>query len=157
MFKTFHHHWLALELLNRHARISIIHKETGIPQQTLRNAYRHLHGKSAPAGALKFSTGGLTRNLKNYKEVTLFAVCFKSVHARSQETVIQKTINAFDLFKRFYPDSRLDFSGTWVIAKDIVALKVQVASCQHCNSAVLLHAREDGINRCTICKTNVQA
>lgn len=155
MFKSFHHQWLAIELLKRHAKISIVHKETGIAKQPLRNAYRNLHGKSANPGALKYSTRGLTRNFKNYKEVTLFVVCFKTVNARSQDTVIQKTIYAFDLYKRFCPFSKLDFSGCWVVAKDLVAKNIQLASCIHCNSAVLLHAREDGINRCGVCKTEV--
>ena len=74
MLKTFKQLSLALELLKRHARISIVHKETGIPKALLRNTYRDLHGRSSRPGALKYSTQGLTRTIKKYKGVTRFAL-----------------------------------------------------------------------------------
>jgi len=155
MFKSFHQQQLAFDLLKRQARIAIIHKETGIPKQPLRHAYREMHGQSAQSGAMKYSTHGLTRNLKQFKETTLFAMCFKAVAVRCQDTFIRKTIHAFDLYKRFYPASQLDFSNCWVVAKDLSDLKIRVTQCPHCRSAVLLNAREDGVDRCVICKTKV--
>jgi hypothetical protein len=35
---------LAVELLQRHARVSIAHQETQVPRHRLRNLHRELHG-----------------------------------------------------------------------------------------------------------------
>jgi hypothetical protein len=155
MLKTFHQHSLALELLRRHARIAIIHKETGVPKPLLRKTYRELHGRSPRPGALKYSTQGLTRTIKNYKEVTLFAVCYEKVESKSQENDIQKIISAFDIYKKSCPTSQLDFSAAWVIARDLKAKQIEVARCAHCGASVLLNARDDLIERCGVCKTTL--
>lgn len=155
MFKTFDQHSLALELLKRHARISIIHRETGVSKQQLRAAYRELHGRSSSAGALKYSTKGLTRNIKKYKEASLFAVCFEKVDAKSQEMDIRKVITAFDIYKKSYPSSQLDFSAAWVIARDLKSKQIEITRCAHCRSSMLLKAREDALERCGVCKTTV--
>jgi hypothetical protein len=41
---------LAIELIARRARISIVHQETEIPRDALRALYREYHGVSAPSG-----------------------------------------------------------------------------------------------------------
>ena len=157
MLKTFKQQSLALELLKRHARISIVHKETGIPKPLLRNTYRDLHGRSSRPGALKYSTQGLTRTIKKYKEVTLFAVCFEKVVCKSRESDIRKAISAFDIYKKSYPASQLDFSAAWVIARDLLQGITQIIKCHHCGAAVLLNAREDASERCGVCKTKVSS
>jgi hypothetical protein len=43
---------LALRLLARRARISIVHQETGVSRNRLRALYRELHGHPAPCGQL---------------------------------------------------------------------------------------------------------
>jgi len=155
MFKNFARQALALELLKRHARISIVHRETAIPKQVLREAYRELHGRSPSPGALKYSTQGLTRNLRNRKAVTLFAVCFQAVESQSRAGHIQKVIIAFDIYNMFCPDSPLDFSEAWVVARDLLAKLVAVAKCGHCGAAVLLNAREAVSERCCVCKATL--
>ena len=155
MLKTFKQLSLALELLKRHARISIVHKETGIPKALLRNTYRDLHGRSSRPGALKYSTQGLTRTIKKYKEVTLFAVCFEKVASKSWENNIRKVINAFDIYKKSYPASQLDFSSAWVVARDQQLGITHIVKCFHCGAAVLLNAREDDLERCSVCKSTV--
>jgi len=155
MFKIFNQHSLAVELLRRHARISIIHKETGVPKALLRKTYRELHGRSASPGALKYSTQGLTRNLKKYKEVTLFAVCFQKVESKSQESDIRKVIIAFDIYKKTRPSSQLDFSAAWVVARDLQRGITHIIKCHNCGAAVLLNAREDVSERCSVCKNKI--
>lgn len=155
MFKRFDQQSLVMELLKRHARISIVHRETGVSRQLLRKTYRELHGCSPSPGALKYSTQGLTRNLKHYKEVTLFAVCFQTVDAQSQADDIRKIIMAFDSYKQFCPASPLDFSAAWVIARDVKAMRIKVAKCPHCGAAVLLQAREAVSEHCGVCKASL--
>jgi flagellar transcriptional activator FlhC len=157
MLKTFHQYSLALELLRRHARISIIHRETGLPRPLLRKTYRELHGCSPHPGALKYSTQGLTRNIKKYKEVTLFAVCFQAVESNSSESDIRKIVIAFDSYKKSLPSSDLDFSSAWVIAKDLRARQIRLARCLKCKAAILLNARERDSERCEICKTSLRS
>ncbi|MFA5922570.1 MAG: FlhC family transcriptional regulator [Methylococcaceae bacterium] len=153
MFKTFNQHSLAMELLRRHARISIIHWETGVPKPLLRKTYRKLHGRSPSPGALKYSTQGLTRTIKKYKEVTLFAVCFEKVASKSRENDIQKVISAFDIYKKSCPFSHLDFSAAWVIARDLQRGITKITKCHHCGAAILTNARENMIERCEVCKS----
>ncbi len=155
MFKNSARQALALELLKRHARISIVHRETAIPKQVLREAYRELHGRSPSPGALKYSTQGLARNLRKRKAVTLFAVCFQTVEYQSRAGHIQKVIIAFDIYKMFCPDSPLDFSEAWVVARDLMAKQIEVVRCPHCGSAVLIKAREDVSERCCVCKATL--
>jgi flagellar transcriptional activator FlhC len=155
MLKTFNQQSLALELLGRHARISIIHRETGLPKPLLRKTYREIHGRSSRPGALKYSTQGLTRTVKKYKEVTLFAVCFEKAASNSRENDIRKVITAFDIYKRSYPLSQLDFSAAWVVARDLIAKQIRVDRCAHCGASVLLNAREDHTERCCVCKTKI--
>lgn len=159
MFKNFARQALALELLKRHARISIVHRETAIPKQVLREAYRELHGRSPSPGALKYSTQGLARNLRKRKAVTLFAVCFQTVesHSRKDNIQIQKVLVAFDLFKKFYPDSPLDFSEAWVVARDLMAKQIEVVRCPYCGSAVLIHGRDGSKERCAVCNKAIES
>ena len=152
MLKTAHQQLLALELLRRHARISIVHRETGMPKPLLRKTYRDLHGHSSPPGALKYSTQGLTRTIKKYKEAILFGACYEIVESKSQDNAIQKIISAFDVYKKSCPSSQLDFSAAWVIARDLKTKQIEVAKCVHCRSPVLLNARDELIERCAVCK-----
>jgi flagellar transcriptional activator FlhC len=152
MLKTFHQYSLALELLRRHARISIIHRETGLPRPLLRKTYRELHGRSPRPGALKYSTQGLTRNIKQYKEVTLFAVCFQAVASNSSECYIRKIVIAFDAYKKSLPSSKLDFTAAWVIARDLMERQIELVRCSQCGASVLIKAREDLVDRCCVCK-----
>jgi len=154
MLKTINRQLLALELLKRHARISIVHRETGVPKPLLRKTYRELHGRSPRPGALKYSTQGLTRNIKKYKEVTLFAACFLTVHSRNPEFQnVSNVILTFDMYKKLLPSSNLDFSAAWVIARDLNTGRIEVVNCANCGAPVLINIREDGKERCAVCTT----
>ncbi|MEY3288852.1 MAG: hypothetical protein RLZZ419_1094 [Pseudomonadota bacterium] len=155
MLKTFNQQCLAVELLKRQARISIVHKETGLSKRVLREGYHEIHGRFACAGAVKYSTQGLTRTLKKYKEVTFFAACFATVTAKTQDLDIIHVIHAYDLFKKIYGSSQLDFTGAWVVARDLRLGITKLSKCHHCGAPVLLNAREDDSNRCGVCTTEL--
>ncbi|MGD0959330.1 MAG: FlhC family transcriptional regulator [Methylomonas sp.] len=156
MLRTYHQQSLAFELLKRNARIKIIHTETGLPIQFLRDAYQQFHGHSASCGGMKESTNGLTRNIKTYKEAILFAGCFWVAISKMECIDIKKVIIAFDTFKKLHPNSQLDFSGAWVIAQDLKNRKVEITTCHHCKSTVLLHARTNKFERCVVCNTSLK-
>ncbi|WP_347987571.1 FlhC family transcriptional regulator [Methylomonas sp. AM2-LC] len=148
---TFEKHALAFELLKRHALIAIIHEVTGIPMKVLRPTYKKMHGRSSKGGRPKESTKGLTRTIKGYQEATLFAVYFKSANSKTDEELIYKVIMAFDIFTSHSQDSQLDFSGAWVIAKEVQKRIVSLIKCP-CGAAVLINATEELNDRCLVCK-----
>jgi hypothetical protein len=149
--QTLHKQSLAMELIRRNARISIIEKATGLSSRLLQASYLEFHGFSATSGRSKQSARGLTRTMKRYKETTLFAVCYRTTEYKIDETEIQKAIIAFDAFKKIYPTSQLDFSGAWVIVQDLKELKFVFSKCFQCQSTVLLHNPASQSDRCFVC------
>ncbi|MBD9360787.1 FlhC family transcriptional regulator [Methylomonas fluvii] len=154
MLKKYQQQILAIELLNRHAKVKIVYQATGIPIKLLRQTYRQLHGRSPSRGSIKFSTRGLTGSRRKYKDVTLFAVCYRVASSKSADSQIHTLISAFDAYKKSYPFGNLDFSAAWVVAQDIKDKKVQLSTCTNCRAWVLLNARDD-YDRCEICKTGM--
>jgi hypothetical protein len=155
MLKKYQQQTLAIELLNLHAKVKIVHQATGIPIKLLRQTYRQLHGRSPSRGSIKFSTRGLTGSRRKYKDVTLFAVCYRAASNKSADSQIQTLISAFDAYKRSYPSGQLDFSAAWVVAQDIKDKKVQISTCKNCRAWVLLNAREDLSERCGVCNNSL--
>jgi RecJ-like exonuclease len=70
---------------------------------------------------------------------------------------IDKAINAFDVFKTMHPASRLSFSETDVIIKELIANKIELTRCPVCNCWNLLRARMDQVERCGVCKEHIKA
>jgi len=155
MLKKYQQQTLAIELLNLHAKVKIVHQATGIPVKLLRQTYRQLHGRSPSRGSIKFSTRGLTGSHRKYKDVTIFAVCFQVATTKSTESQIQTLITAFNAYKKSYPLGQLEFSDAWVVAQDINDKKVQLSKCPQCRSWVLLKAREVLSDRCSVCKIHL--
>ena len=155
MLKKYQQQTLAIELLKRHAKVKIVHQVTGIPIKPLRHTYRQLHGRSPSRGSIKFSTRGLTGSRRKYKDVTLFAVCYRVAANRSADNHIHTLITAFDACKYSYPFGNLDFSAAWVVSQDIKDKKVQVSTCPLCRAWVLLNARENQAERCGICNNSL--
>jgi hypothetical protein len=55
---------------------------------------------------MKYSTRGVARNARQYKEAVLFAVCFQLVDSDHQDKGdIRSVMTAYDLFKRTRPAS----------------------------------------------------
>ncbi|MGY6275330.1 FlhC family transcriptional regulator [Methylomonas sp. MgM2] len=151
MLRKYQQQTLAIELLKRHAKVKIVHQATGMPIRLLRQIYRQIHGHSPSRGSIKFSTRGLTGSRRKYKDVTLFAVCFQAARNEPADNEIHTLITAFDAYKHSYPMGNLDFSAAWVISQDIKDKKVQLSTCPNCRAWVLLNAREDLAERCSVC------
>ena len=52
---------LAVDLLRREARVSIVHHETGVSRPKLRHLYRELHGRGASCGQIP-AIGGVAEH-----------------------------------------------------------------------------------------------
>lgn len=148
---------LALELIKRKARIAMIHEETGISIKWLRKAFREYHGFPARSGDNKQSIQALTRTNQQYKEAAAFAVCYRHAQLIVEQSDIYKAINAFDTFKKMHPASRLSFSETGVIIKELIANTIELTRCPVCNCWNLLRARMDHVERCGVCKETFKA
>jgi tRNA G26 N,N-dimethylase Trm1 len=79
----------------------------------------------------------------------------EKVASKSLEKDIRKISSAFDIYKKSCPSSQLGFSAAWVIARDLQSGITHIIKCHHCGAAVLLNAREDVSERCSVCKTTV--
>ena len=66
---------LAMRLLTRDARISIVHHETGLTRGHLRALYRDLHGRSAPSGQLPAIGCAMITTRREQVLASLFAAC----------------------------------------------------------------------------------
>jgi hypothetical protein len=156
MLKIHQRQTLAIELLRRNARISIVHKVTGISRRILTDTYFQLHGRIASSGAMKQSTQAITRNLTAFKEAIFFVVCYQTTESLVNEAETQKIIVAFDMFKKLAPYSKLDFSGAWVIADEFRQQKITLIRCTRCQAAILLNARLDPVHYCMYCKGSLK-
>ncbi|MDP3530927.1 FlhC family transcriptional regulator [Methylicorpusculum sp.] len=148
---------LAIELIKRKARITLMQEVTGLPKKWLRQTFREYHGFPARSGDNKQSIQALTRTNKQYKEATAFAVCYRHAQLIVDQSDIDNVINAFDVFKTMHPASRLSFSETDVIIKELIANKIELTRCPVCNCWNLLRARMDQVERCGVCKEHIKA
>jgi flagellar transcriptional activator FlhC len=152
MLEKYKQQSLAMELLSRQMRATIVHQITRLPIKLCRKVYREMHGRSSTQGSLKFSIRGLTRNNQKFKEVTLFAVCFRVAENRCSANFVQKVLLAFDTYKQSNPSGKLSVSDAWVIARGMGDKTVQLITCPHCKAWVLLNARENRRERCGVCQ-----
>jgi len=155
MLQKYKQQSLAMDLLYRKVRATIVHQVTGISIKLLRKAYKEIHGRSSSQGSLKFSIRGLTRNNQKFIDVTHFAVCYRTVENKYQDNHARKVIVAFDAYKQSNPSGQLDFAAAWVIAQGLGDKSVKLEKCPDCKAWVLLNARENRRERCGVCKTLV--
>lgn len=156
MLEIFYQQSLAIELIKRKARITMIQKTTGLSIKWLRKAFREYHGFSAHSGNEKQSTLALTKTNRNYKEVTIFAVCYRNAETLMRRKDVEIVIDAFDAFKKIHPNAHLDFPEACVIIDDLKNNSIELVKCSHCACWNLLNARICIKERCGICKTQLK-
>ncbi|WP_292574061.1 FlhC family transcriptional regulator [Methylomonas sp.] len=145
---------MAITLIQRQARIAVIVRETTIPRELIKATYKDILGRSGSSGPIKESIRGLTHNMKQYKEATLFAKIFRAIEAENIHGDIHNVIQAFDFFKISLPSGSLDFTTAWLVARDLRNKKLQLRECGHCYAAVLIILGcEKPLERCCVCKT----
>lgn len=157
MIKTFKQYQLAINLIQRQARIAVIVRETTIPRELIKATYREILGRSGSPGPIKESIRGLTHKVKRYKEATLFAKIFRSIETENIHGGIENVIQAFDFFKISLPSGSLDFTTAWLVARDLRNKKLLMTECRQCHSAVLIIlGSEKSLERCCVCKTSLK-
>ena len=128
---------LALELLRRKARVSIVHHETGVSRPKLRVLHRELHGHGAPSGQIPMIGGATIQTRALQVHAGLFAAIYERYAgpAMSRQLDIRAVIAAHDLYESMVPqEPQLDFNAAWVIARD---LRVGTSELRYCGTCEL--------------------
>jgi hypothetical protein len=137
---------LAIELIRRGLRTTIVHLITGIPHAELRDLYRDIHGRSPSSGLLP-STASLFPNRRSHTYVSLFASLYRQIGGKKILKGIDARIliEAHDLFlallrpiRNGHNDDLIDFTDMWVIARDIRSKVARIEFCEHCRVDYLL-------------------
>jgi hypothetical protein len=125
---------LALALLRRRARISIVHRETGISRKRLRALYVELHGQMASCGPLPALGGAKIANRAVQIQAGLFASIYVRYVGRGRTGGgLAALISAYDLYRVLAPAERpLDINDAWVIAGDLRIGTSRLCTCVRC-------------------------
>jgi hypothetical protein len=125
---------LAVALIRRRARVSIVHQATLVPRHRLRHLHQELHGCPASCGQLPALGGAAIKTRTRQVHASLFAVLHR-VHAgpgTDRPVDLNALIGAYDLYREIAAESaQLTFNDAWVIVRD---LRIGTAELRHCRS-----------------------
>jgi hypothetical protein len=147
-------HELAVELLKRKARISIVHHETGVSRQKLRALHRELHGSRATSGQIPAIGGATIATRYQQVHAGVFAALYE-IYAGADlrhQLDIRAVIAAYDLYGALLAqDPQLDFNAAWVIARDLRVGTSELRSCGACELRYLVSAASRLAPTCPFC------
>jgi len=131
---------LAIALIARRARISIVHQETAIPRDTLRALYREYHGVSAPSGQLPAFGGAAITTRRMQLQASLFAVTYRRCCGdrggdgpTPPAPRIEAIIAAHDLCRLLAgPGNSMDITRGWTLARDLHIGTARLLGCRAC-------------------------
>jgi hypothetical protein len=145
---------LALRLLARRARISIVHQETGVSRNRLRALYRELHGHPAPCGQLPAIGCAAILTRRQQLHASLFARLYARLvgDALSQRLHIRALLVAHDLYLELAGETpALDFNGAWAVARDLRVGASRLLFCDRCQVRYLVSDNSGAPASCPLC------
>jgi hypothetical protein len=145
---------LAIALLRRGARVSIVHHETGVPREKLRRLHREIHGRSAPSGQIPMVGGATIQTRAQQVYAGLFAALYVrySELDTTRQIDIQAVIAAHDLYLSLVPQApRLDVSAAWAIARDLRVGSAELRTCGVCEVRYLVSSASRLAPTCPFC------
>ena len=145
---------LAVALLRRKARVSIVHHETGVSRPKLRTLYRELHGRGAPSGQLSAIGGATIQTRLQQVHAGLFAALYEYYGGPkvTRQLDIRAVIAAHDLYESLVPQApQVDFNGAWVIARDLRVGMSALRSCPDCVVRYLVSSESRLAPTCPFC------
>jgi len=145
---------LAIALLRRKARVSIVHHETGVPREKLRRLHREIHGRSAASGQIPMVGGATIQTRAQQVYAGLFAALYVRYSERdtTRQIDIQAVIAAHDLYLSLVPQApRLDFSAAWAIARDLRVGSAELRTCGVCEVSYLVSSASRLAPTCPFC------
>jgi hypothetical protein len=151
---------LALALIARRTRLSIVHQETDIPRDALRALYRELHGASAPSGQLPSAGGGAITTRQLQVCASLFALTYRqfrrsqsrSGHNGLPSRPIHAVIRAYDALDALLgADNCLDMTLCWTFARDLRTGAATLQCCPDCQISFLIAREGRFAQGCPLC------
>ena len=145
---------LAVSLLRRKARVSIVHHETGVSRAKLRTLHRELHGRSAPSGQIPMIGGATIQTRAQQIHAGLFAALYARYGGPSatRQLDIHAVISAHDLYRAMVPpEPKVDFNTAWVIARDLRVGTSELRTCRACEAPYLFASASRLAPTCPLC------
>ena len=147
---------LAMRLLARDARISIVHHETGLSRGYLRALYRDLHGRSAPSGQLPAIGGAIIATRRQQLLASLFATLYATYAGANvhRQMAIDPLMRAYDAYREMAGEAEsteLDFNLCWVIARDLRVGASRLVYCHACGVRYLVFDNSRTPASCPLC------
>lgn len=151
---------LAIELIARRARISIVHQETGLSRPMLREIYREYHGVAAPSGQLPGLGGAMIGTRRQQLQASLFAVLYLRCGGNRliRDLPVQRTrsiyavIEAHDQCQRLLgAGCSLDMTRCWVASCDLQVGAARLISCLRCEVPYLIADQLRFDDGCPVC------
>jgi hypothetical protein len=145
---------LAVELLRRRARVSIVHHETGVSRPKLRILHRELHGHGAPSGQIPAIGGATIQTRLQQVHAGLLAALYKHYAGPGmiRRLDIRAVIAAHDLYESLVRlEPQVDFNGAWVIARDLRVGMSELRSCGVCEVRYLVSSESRLAPTCPFC------
>jgi hypothetical protein len=145
---------LAVELLKRKTRVSIVHQETGVSRSKLRILHRELHGHGASSGQIPAIGGATIETRVHQVHAGVFAALYETYAGPdlSRQLDIRAAIAAHDFYGVLLaPEPRLDFNAAWVIARDLRVGTSELRSCTACELRYLVSSASRLAPTCPFC------
>jgi len=151
---------LAIELIARRTRISIVHHETSLSPPMLRALYREYHGFSAHSGQLPRLGGAMISTRRQQVQASLFAVTY--LRCGGQRSIQQlpgyrtrslyAAIEAHDHGQSLLgPAHSLDMTRCWVVSCDLQVGAARLISCLRCEVPYLIADQLRFNDGCPLC------
>ena len=145
---------LAVDLLRRETRVSIVHQETGVSRSKLRHLHRELHGRGASCGQIPAIGGATIQTRTQQVHAGLFAALYErySGPAMSRRLDIRAVIVAHDFYGTLAgQEPWLDFNGAGVIARDLHVGTSELCYCSNCELRYLVSSASRLAPTCPFC------
>lgn len=145
---------LAIALLRRKARISIVHHETGVPREKLRRLHRDIHGRSPPSGQIPMIGGATIQTRAQQVHAGLFATLYVrySELDTTRQIDLPAVIAAHDLYLSLVPQApQLDFNAAWAVARDLRVGSAELHTCRACEVSYLVSSASRLAPTCPFC------
>ncbi len=143
-----------MRLLERRARISIVHQETGVSRNRLRALYRELHGHPAPSGQLPAIGCAAIQTRRQQVHASLFARLYARVGGRKvyRRIDIEAVLAAQDLYRQLIGEApAIDFNASWAIARDLRVGTSVLKFCACCKVLYLVSENSGAPASCPLC------
>jgi hypothetical protein len=151
---------LAVALLRRRARVSIVHHETGVSRAKLRALFREIHGRGAPSGQIPMIGGATIQTRAQQVHAGLFAALYERYGgpATTRQLDIRAVIAAHDLYLSMVPrEPHVDFNTAWVIARDLRVGTAELRTCSACAVRYLVASASRLAPTCPFCSLHARS